>query len=353
MEHLGVLARLLPQAFDEVNERLTPVLLQRDLLLAELDPGAAARAGRTLAGIDHVLDLVRPLLLVFSSSTPVMASANLNVLLQEAVKAVEAEAAAAGVTVDITLDPSMPDSALDPSMVREGMLCLLRSGIRSSAKSAAKRLRAGTRRTAGGLQLVVQDSGPTPSPEESRRLFDVAAAGDLASLGFSVISSVAKAHGGSVTSRSQPGLGNAYLVELPMAEAPSAPAAPVGLPGLRVLVVDDEQFLLECLVDALDAWGCQPTPCAQASEAIQRLQDGTYDLVICDIRMPGLSGIQFFEWLKVNRPAMARRILFTTGDSFEPETRAFLENSGLPHLGKPFDLRKLKASVSELLAPKG
>jgi PAS domain S-box-containing protein len=350
MEHLGALAKLLPQAYLELNDRLTPVLAQRDLLMRSLDPDSAAVAGKLLAGVDHVFNLLRPMLLVFSPSTPTPEPASLNALVQACIKQVEGEAAAAGVALEATLDPDLPDSALDTAMVREGILCLLRSGLRACAKSTVKRLRVGTRHTTTGIQLVVQDTGPAPAAVESRRLFDVAAAADLESLGPSVFAAVAKAHGGSVTSRSQPGLGNAFLVELPLVEAPAAPATPVGLEGLRVLVVDDEQFLLECLTDALDAWGCVPAACAQASEAIQKLQEGTFDLIICDIRMPGLSGIQFFDWLQANRPAMAGRILFTTGDSFEAETRAFLERTRLPHLGKPFDLRKLKASIGDLLA---
>ena len=117
----------------------------------------------------------------------------------------------------------------------------------------------------------------------------------------------------------------------------------------KVLVVDDEQFLLECLVDAIGSWGCDVTSFSMASEAIQKLQGATYDLIVSDIRMPGLSGIQFFDWIQQNQAPMAKRILFTTGDSFDPETRAFLDSAKLPSLGKPFDLKKLRQAVADLM----
>ena len=103
-------------------------------------------------------------------------------------------------------------------------------------------------------------------------------------------------------------------------------------------------------MDAITVWGCEVTPCSLAAEAIQKLQVETYDLIISDIRMPGLSGIQLYAWIQAHQPAMTRRILYTTGDSFDPETREFLDRSRLPNLGKPFDLKKLKQALGDLLA---
>jgi len=101
--------------------------------------------------------------------------------------------------------------------------------------------------------------------------------------------------------------------------------------------------------DALDAWGCQVTACGLAAEAIQKLQVDHFDLIVSDVRMPGLSGFQFFDWIRENQPGMASKIIFTTGDSFDPETRTFMEQWKLPHLGKPFDLKKLKQALGGLL----
>ena len=133
-----------------------------------------------------------------------------------------------------------------------------------------------------------------------------------------------------------------------MVDAPLPDPATI-LQGKRIMVVDDEAFLLECLVDALGSWGCQVTGCAQATEAISHLQAGAFDCIVSDIRMPGLSGIQFFQWVQANQPGMADRILFTTGDTFDPDTRTFLEQTHVPHLGKPFDLKKLREAIGQLL----
>jgi PAS domain S-box-containing protein len=350
VENAAGLSRIMPQLFNDIANRLTPILLEKGMLMEEAtDSGQAGRIGKLVQAVEYAQILLRPLLMVLYPVSPHTESCNLNALMQETAKRVEGEAAAAGVALDLTLDPNVHDCGLDAAMLREGLVCLLRYGLRQSSESAAKRLRVGTRQSGQVLQLVCQNSGRAMPESEARRIFDPAYAKDVESLGMSVIASVVRAHGGRISVRSQEGLGNAILMELPMIEVPAG-NPPAGLQGQRVLVVDDESFLLECLVDALSSWGCRVTACALAAEAIEKLQSDPFDLIVSDIRMPGLSGIQMYEWIQSSLPHMAARILFTTGDSFDPDTRAFLEQVNAPHLGKPFDLKKLRQTLLDLLA---
>jgi two-component system NtrC family sensor kinase len=345
------LARIMPPLFNQLTNRLGPVLLQKGLLMeTTADPEQQLRMSRLLQAVDAAQNLLRPLLMVLSPSSPRLESSNVNRLVQEAAKRVEAEAAATGVTMDFTFDPNVPDCGLDPDQLREALVNLFRSGIFAAVKSAVKRVRVGTRLAGDLIQVVSQDTGPAIPEPEKGRVFDLAGASDVESLGLCTVATVAQAHGGRVSVRSQAGVGNAFLVELPMVDAAPNAAASPSLKARKVLVVDDEAFLLECLVDALDAWGCEVTPCGLAAEAIQKLQMASYDLIVSDIRMPGLTGIQLFEWIREHQPEMAKKIIFTTGDAFDPETRTFLEQSKLPHLGKPFDLKKLKQALGDLLA---
>jgi PAS domain S-box-containing protein len=350
VENVGGLSRVMPQLFNDLANRLTPVLLQKGMLLQEAaEVGQSGRIGKLTQSVEYAQILLRPLLMLLYPASPRLESANLNTLLQEAAHVLEPEAAAAGVALEFTLDPNLKSCGLDADMLREGIVCLLRSGLRPSAASAAKRLRLGTRQNGQTLQLVCQNTGRALTEAEARQIFDLGSVQDVESLGLCVMASVAQAHGGRISVRSQEGLGNAFLVELPVADA-QVPNPSTVLQGKRVLVVDDEAFLLECLVDAISSWGCQVEPCALATEAIEKLQAGSFDGIISDIRMPGLTGIQLFEWLQANQPRMAGRILFTTGDTFDPNTRAFLDRVKVPSLGKPFDLKKLRDSLGDLLA---
>jgi CheY-like chemotaxis protein len=226
-----------------------------------------------------------------------------------------------------------------------------------------------TRRSGDSLQVVVQDSGPALPEARQASLFDPAGAATTEALNLPVADIIARQHGGNLSVRSQEGLGNAFLLDLPCAVQPTPASAPAsaagavgaaaleapgsgasrGLQGAKALVVDDETFLLECLVDALGVWGMEVSSCTRGDDAIEKLNGGEFDVIVSDIRMPGLSGVDLFDWLKDHRAAMTRRILYTTGDSFDAKTREFLEGNQVPFLGKPFDLKQLKQSLERLL----
>jgi len=303
------LARVMPPLFNELANRLSPILLQRGLLLEEAaSPGQAARIAKLLHAIESVQNLVKPLMMALSPSSPRLGVHSLNQLVTEAVRRMEPEAVASGVKVDCTLDPSLPECSLDGEQFRDALFNLVRSSVYSAARSEQKRVRVGTRRLGEMLQVVSQDSGPVIAEADRERIFELSGASNMESLGLAAAAAVVWSHGGRVSVRSQQGVGNAYLMELPFSEKPAAPVPIQGEQGLSVLVVDDEVFLLECLTDALESWGYRITSCTTGEEAITRLEGGTFDLLISDIRMPGFSGIQLFEWLQAD-PLHHRRCL--------------------------------------------
>ncbi|MFZ1377147.1 MAG: PAS domain S-box protein [Geothrix sp.] len=350
------LGRLVPSLFHEVANRLTPVLLESRLLAeSAMDPHQAEQASRLVKAVDSIQVLLQPLLTVLNPPSARPLPAQLNQLVQESVSLVEAKAQRQGVTLELSLDASLPETSVDPGLMVQALTNLLLNGIQAMALSPIKRLRVATRNNGQTLQVVFQDTGPALGEAQQAGLFDVATATTTEALGLPIADIIARQHGGRVSSRSQEGLGNAVLLELPVLTTPTAPPAPtssappMGLKGARALVVDDEAFLLECLVDALGAWGLEVASSTRGDEAIQCLESGSFDVIVSDIRMPGLSGMDLFEWLKTNRPAMTRRILYTTGDAFDAKTREFLEASQVPYLGKPFDLKQLKQSLERLL----
>lgn len=348
------LGRLVPALFHEASNRLTPVLLEARLIAeSALDPHQAEQAARLVKAVDSVQSLLDPLQTVLNPPSPARVRTQLNQVIQAVVDLVELKARHMGVDLDLSLDPALPEALLDPVLMRQALTNLLLNGLQALASSPVKRLRVATRAVDGHLQVVVQDSGSPLPATALTDLFDPASAATPEALGLPVAHLIVRQHGGQLTVRSQAGLGNAFLLELPLATAADTAEASstgaTGLQGRRALVVDDEAFLLECLADALQVWGLEVTSAARGDEAVERLKAATFDLIVSDIRMPGLSGVDLFEWLRTQQPAMTRRILYTTGDSFDAKTRDFLETNQVPHLGKPFDLKQLKRSLEQLL----
>ena len=89
---------------------------------------------------------------------------------------------------------------------------------------------------------------------------------------------------------------------------------------------------------------------ADGLEALERVAARAYDVVICDLKMPRLDGPSFYRELEKQKAPLARRILFVTGDVAGTDAERFLEESGCRWLAKPFRLRDLLRSASELIA---
>ena len=104
----------------------------------------------------------------------------------------------------------------------------------------------------------------------------------------------------------------------------------------RVLIVEDEEDVRELMVVLLSARGCVVESAVNAAQALPLLRTRDYDVVLCDIRLPGVDGRTLYQQVQAERPEMARRFLICTGDSVSPETEQFLRSSRLPVLLKPF-----------------
>jgi CheY-like chemotaxis protein len=115
-----------------------------------------------------------------------------------------------------------------------------------------------------------------------------------------------------------------------------------------VLLVDDEDTLVSALKRSL-ARTCDVVATTSAAEALVLLLAGeVFDVVLCDMIMPSVSGIDVYERVKAVRPELARRFVFMTGGAFTPRMRKFLDASTNPRLDKPFSAAQLRRAIEKL-----
>lgn len=117
----------------------------------------------------------------------------------------------------------------------------------------------------------------------------------------------------------------------------------------RILVLDDEPIILELCVEFLTTEGYEVDTVSNGKEALSLLQKKDYDVVISDMKMPFLSGAEFYKIVSERYPKVANRIIFITGDLLNIETKAFLENTNNPYLIKPFKLNEIRNIVKEVI----
>ena len=119
---------------------------------------------------------------------------------------------------------------------------------------------------------------------------------------------------------------------------------------IRVLVLDDEAAIAELLTEMLKILGYDVSPCLRPREALELLGRESFDLVLSDFRMPEMNGKAFHGEVQAMNPALARRIIFLTGDTVNDETQLFLQTTGNPHISKPFQFTNIQQVLKDTLA---
>ena len=210
--------------------------------------------------------------------------------------------------------------------------------------------------------LEVHDDGPGVPEEVQPRVFDpfftTKEVGKGTGLGLTVAYAIVQEHGGRIALKSGGSGGASFSVELPVGTTSLKPAiraperppnvAPGGSGG-SVLVVEDEAALGVAVSEALIDAGFSVTLANDGLEALQRLEERPYDLIVCDLKMPRLDGTAFYRRLEAEHAPLARRVLFVTGDVAGTEAERFLEETGSRWLPKPFRLKDLLKVAGEML----
>jgi CheY-like chemotaxis protein len=208
--------------------------------------------------------------------------------------------------------------------------------------------------------LEVHDDGPGVPDEVQPKIFDpfftTKDVGKGTGLGLTVAYAILQEHGGRIAVRSTPGKGASFFVELPTrggfvraTPAQKPEKSPRTGDGTAVLVVEDEPALATAVAEALREAGFAVERAGDGAEALDRVAERSYDLIVCDLKMPRLDGMSFYRAMTAATPSLARRVIFVTGDIVGTEAERFLEESGCPWLAKPFRLGDLLRVARDVL----
>jgi len=113
--------------------------------------------------------------------------------------------------------------------------------------------------------------------------------------------------------------------------------------------VDDEPTNLQLLTHLLGREGYDVESTGDAATALEKIKNQRYNLILLDIKLPGMSGIELYKNMQKIARSLASRVLFITGDAMAADTMSFLSRTKVPYITKPFDIKKLKRTVSRML----
>ena len=176
-------------------------------------------------------------------------------------------------------------------------------------------------------------------------------------LGLGVCRSIISDHRGRIFASSKYGRGACFTIELPVGAAnalncrqPSPQNVRLPQLGASVLVIDDELPIRLMINRVLSREGYSVDAVADARTVLEEYRARKYDLMLVDVRMPDIDGIDFYHRLIERDPDMSNKIIFITGDVMSQRIREFIGTNGLPYLAKPFGIQELRQQVEAVLA---
>jgi signal transduction histidine kinase/CheY-like chemotaxis protein len=364
-EKLAALGQTISGVAHELNNPLATILTWAE----RLSQGAVDE--KTKRGLDTILSeseraakIVRNLLTFARKRQSTRTMVDLNTVVRETLALRSYEQRITNISVVDGLTPALPKVFADAHQIQQVLLNLIINAEQAMLGAHGRGtllVRSSYDVERESIVLEISDDGPGIAVELQPKIFDpfftTKEVGKGTGLGLTVAYAIVQEHGGRIRLASQTGYGASFHVELPVSGTPRRPVAQTPAPpdyesliGSTVLIVEDEPALAAAVSEALTDAGFIVDRAGDGQEAMRRVNTTFYDLIVCDLKMPKVDGMRFYETLAASHPQVAQRVLFVTGDVAGTEAEKFLQESGCKWLAKPFRLGDLLKTAREILA---
>jgi signal transduction histidine kinase/CheY-like chemotaxis protein len=346
-------------------------LLKRD----EIDPAQSERLDVLIESGEHLLTILNDILDVSKIDAGRLEITphpeDLRAFLNGVVGFWRAKAEEKGLTLTLNVDATTPEHVLmDAVRVRQILFNLVGNALKFTdfgRVEVSAEAQAGGRR-APLVHIAVRDTGVGIAAQSLGKLFDRFIQADEAEdrrfggsgLGLAIAKQLTELMGGRIWVESELGKGSTFHVQLPLplADQPARPAAaarpapPAPAGGLRVLAVDDNPVNLVVLDQLLTSLGHTVVKAASGAEALEILAREPFEIVLMDIHMPGMSGLEALKQLRISRgPNRATPVIALTADVTSGGRDSFLDLGFDEHASKPIQVEALVEAMARALAP--
>ena len=363
-EKLAALGEMLSNVANELNNPLTSLTGYAYLLLNRDDNKNIDDMASTIyEEARRCSDVVHGVLELAHRSEEQKGYSHVNDMIIAALNLKHRQLRSSNINVRMDLGESIPGIVADPHNMERLFLRLINYSERRMVEyDNGGLLTLESALEDGKIIVRFMDTGACVLRDDIAEISDpffTAGEDEGAGLGLSISCQILSDIGGSIHIDSEIGKGNTFTIELPAAEemAPDTVDRKIETlarsqeTGKRVLVVDDEPAIVELIVELLQQMGHVADIAGDGNEAMKKVENETYDLIIADLRMPsGYTGDRLHKFLEIKNPELAQYTIFITGDVINPETRRFLQNTGNPYLEKPFLPESLQEVIETALS---
>jgi PAS domain S-box-containing protein len=319
-EKMAALGQTISGVAHELNNPLATILSWSERL-AERNVDEKTRQGLEviLGEAERAARIVRNLLTFARKRQTTRAMVDLNQVVRETLALRAYEQKVSNISVVEALATGLPEVFADGHQIKQVLLNLIINAEQACLGANGRGtivVRTMLDADRGSAVLEVNDDGPGIPEDRQGKVFDpfftTKEVGQGTGLGLTVAYAIAREHGGRIWLESRKGQGASFFVELPISgqhlNPPAARAAqqPISLEafkGLRVLVVEDEPALAQAVAEALADAGFNVDRAGDGEEGLTRLTEANYDLIVCDLKMPRIDGMQFYRAMAAATPA--------------------------------------------------
>ncbi|MBI3406496.1 MAG: PAS domain S-box protein [Acidobacteria bacterium] len=364
-EKLAAMGQLIAGVAHELNNPLTAILGLSELLEEKsADDATRQQLNRVHEQARRAANIVQDLLVFSRPPAPGRTPIQLNDLVIQTVREMELTLRDNHIAVDILPQTGLPYVTADGNQLVQVFVNLLHNAeqaIHEVREQGTIRIRLG--HTDGSVWVTFQDDGPGIPANVLPKIFDpfftTKRPGKGTGLGLSICLALVKQYGGTVEAQNSPGGGSVFTVRFPASGMPSGEAQKesgarpekVTLQGRRVLVAEDEEGIRDLVLAGLSSRGIVVECVGNGEEAVKRITDAaqakTYDVILCDMKMPGLSGLDVLEKIRVAQGTLKQPFILMTGDLLAPAVLEDLTQTGVRLIQKPFRIAELISVLTE------
>ncbi|MDD5510213.1 MAG: PAS domain S-box protein [Dehalococcoidales bacterium] len=350
----------------EINNPLTSVVGFSELLMEKDLPEDLRKDVEIIhGGSQRAADIVKRLLTFARQHKPERTCTGINEILESTLALRKYALETSNIEVITLLDTELPWTVADAGQLQQVFLNIIVNAETAMKKAHGRgRLTIRTEQAGDRIRISFADDGPGIAGENLERIFDpfftTREVGEGTGLGLSLAHGIVVEHNGALYAESEEGKGATFFVELPVVMEEEKKIERVEevetagkTVGGRILVVDDEPAIMAFLKKLLGGEGYDVATAGSGREALEMTKEQRYNLIICDIKMPGLSGAELYDELGGIAPSLQKRVIFITGDVIGPATNKFLKATGVPHINKPFDIAELKKEINRVIVSAG
>ncbi|MBL6976025.1 MAG: response regulator [Deltaproteobacteria bacterium] len=364
-EKLSTLSGVLSGVAHEMNNPLAAVMGFAQLAL-ELSTEPPVQECLTTVQVEteHVTRIVRNLLAFARRTRPIQAPVSLPEVIAGSTDLVSYELRVANIRLTTDVPNDLPDILGDQHQLNQAMVAILlfvaHATHRGNGKGTLEVL--ATKEAANRVQIRFLADGVSMTEGEIDSVFELPATGaqeeSAERIGLAVAYGTVTQHGGTISATGGPGSGLSFLLEFPGLAAGDQQAElspddePLDARGLQALVADDDEVAARLVSNVLQMAGATVDVVSDGEHAWESARDGDYDILVTDLRMPGMDGSELLSRLDEAGSPLARQAVMVTGDTMSLETTEFLEASGLPYLTKPFTLAAVRRAIRIVLSAK-